>query len=84
MPRAATSVAHRKRRSCAFMRAMTRSRSACERSEDSGSASRPCFCRNFATDVVSPRVLQKMIAADGFSAKMIFRRSRPRARPETM
>ena len=28
--------------------------------------------------------LQKMIAADGFSAKMILSRSRPRARPLTM
>ena len=84
MPRAATSVAHRKRSVCCFIRFITRSRSFCARSLDSGSASRPCFCRNRATIVVSSRVLQKMIALSGFSAKMILSRSRLRAMPLTM
>ena len=67
MPRAATSVAQRNRRFFCFMRPITRSRSLCDRSLDSGSASRPCFCRNFATIVVSSRMLQKMIALSGSS-----------------
>jgi len=62
MPRAATSVAHRKRRLWAFIRPITRSRSLCARLLDSGSASSPCFCRT-RDIVVSSRVLQKMIAA---------------------
>ena len=84
MPRAATSVAHRNRRLCAFIRPMTRSRSLCDRSLDSGSASSPCLVRNRATIVVSSRVLQKMMALSGSSANRILSRSRLRAMPLTM
>ena len=66
------------------MRFITRSRSDCDRSDDSGSASMPCFCRKRATVPVSSRVLQKMIALSGCSWTSTFKRSRARAMPLTM
>ena len=71
MPRAATSVATRKRRFFAFMRPMTRSRSALRQVARQQLGVEALLRQERGDDVVSSRVLQKMIALSGSSARMI-------------
>ena len=76
MPRAATSVATRKRSLCSRISFMTRSRWVWLRSLDSSSAWKPSRRSTEATSLVSSRVLQKMIARAGSSTMITSSRSR--------
>ena len=81
MPRAATSVATRKRSRPSRVRSMTFSRSFCGRSPLSQSASKPACCSSCATRSVSTFVLQKMIALSGSSTSRMRLRSPCRSIP---
>ncbi len=71
IPRAATSVATRKRRRPALIFPITRSRSFCARSPLISSASKPRRLSAAVTRCTSALVLQKMIAESGFSNSRI-------------
>jgi hypothetical protein len=84
MPRAATSVATRKRSRPSRVAVMTFSRSRCGRSPLSQSASKPAAVSAPATCSVSERRLQKMIALSGSSTSSTCTRSPARSLPLTM